>query len=281
MVKRIAVLLFGTLGGLLLAHAAETEAPPSIKFAQPLVQAMTAAAAKDQPDAGDFALIAETTLEFGRRLREGGEKITPDVVTTALHATTEGERLEPGRKDWKTLRSELAKLLEQPPASQQQKPPPNQGDKKDQNTSDSSDEKSSQASEQNKDPESASSQNQPDKAAKEPSGSPADNQSKGQEQGQNQKQQDAGKPGESAFGKFDPPSPANESGAKPSPANDTQQVGGQSTREPVSAQALEDPNLAIPLHKLEQIKQQDSPASLFRAMERREGKPATKSGKTW
>jgi Ca-activated chloride channel family protein len=59
-----------------------------------------------------------------------------------------------------------------------------------------------------------------------------------------------------------------------------QQAGGAS-EQPSTDPARQDPNLTIPLQKLDQVKQGDSPARLFQLLQGpASGQPATK-GKDW
>jgi Ca-activated chloride channel family protein len=60
-----------------------------------------------------------------------------------------------------------------------------------------------------------------------------------------------------------------------------QKVGG-ARKEDSSDPARADPELAVPLEKLEQLKSQDSPAQLFEMMRKGEPTPApTGTGKNW
>ncbi|MFZ5496710.1 MAG: hypothetical protein ACOZE5_15425, partial [Verrucomicrobiota bacterium] len=63
----------------------------------------------------------------------------------------------------------------------------------------------------------------------------------------------------------------------PPPKPDTQKVGGQ--KEEKSPEQV-DPELAMPLQKLEQVRNQDSPAKLQQLMQGRQQKPKT-PGKDW
>ncbi len=66
----------------------------------------------------------------------------------------------------------------------------------------------------------------------------------------------------------------------PPPPENTQQVGGAPEKKQEEAKEQMDPALALPLQKLEQLRNQDSPAQLFQMMEG-EKKPAKKTGKDW
>ena len=59
-----------------------------------------------------------------------------------------------------------------------------------------------------------------------------------------------------------------------------QQVGGAQSQE-AEGQENTDPALAMPLQKLQQIRDKDSPAELFQLMEGKPEKPAANKGKNW
>ena len=67
---------------------------------------------------------------------------------------------------------------------------------------------------------------------------------------------------------------------EPTQANtsDTQKIGGQ-PRPPQGAKA--DPSLALPIQKLDQLRNQDSPAELFQMLDSRDNKPSPKKGRDW
>jgi Ca-activated chloride channel family protein len=65
----------------------------------------------------------------------------------------------------------------------------------------------------------------------------------------------------------------------PPPEGDTQQVGGNPDKKPADTNA--DPSLAMPLQKLEQLRNQDSPAKLFKLMQGEPGRTPDKKGKNW
>ena len=65
----------------------------------------------------------------------------------------------------------------------------------------------------------------------------------------------------------------------PPPPPGTQKVGGAPEKKEESPEKI-DPALALPMHKLEQLRSQDSPAHLFQLMEG-DRKSAKKTGKNW
>jgi Ca-activated chloride channel homolog len=70
-----------------------------------------------------------------------------------------------------------------------------------------------------------------------------------------------------------PPSPANQANT-----GETQRIGGQ-PRQQSGAKA--DPSLVLPIQKLEQLRNQDSPAELFQMLDNRDSKPPPKKGNDW
>ena len=65
----------------------------------------------------------------------------------------------------------------------------------------------------------------------------------------------------------------------PPPPQSMQKVGGAPEKKDEAPEPV-DPNLALPLQKLDQLRNQDSPAQLFQLMEG-DKKPVKKSGKDW
>ena len=65
---------------------------------------------------------------------------------------------------------------------------------------------------------------------------------------------------------------------EPPPSSETQKVGGTEKKEPPENL---DPALALPLQKLEQLKDKDSPARLFQIMEGEKKPTPAKKGKDW
>ena len=70
----------------------------------------------------------------------------------------------------------------------------------------------------------------------------------------------------------------------PPPPESTQKVGGSPEKKDGETKEPIDSALALPMQKLEQLRNQDSPAQLFQLMEgdkKLENKSAKKSGKNW
>jgi Ca-activated chloride channel family protein len=242
------------------------------------VQTVADISGKASPGARDYRRLTEATLDFARRKAMGGEGFSPGVITSALDAVDAGEALDRNAADWPTLRKELEAYLD----GSKEPPPPQPEQQKDQN------QQSSDPSQQNKPQEQPQNQNAEPKPgesppqngssandAKSPTSPPSDPSSEKNEPPQNPENR------ESAFGNMQrPPSPPPTPPPSQSAGDaDRQPVGGQPPR-PSSAEGK--PELAMPLQKLDQVKQADSPAKLFRVMEGKPTGPATgKKGQTW
>jgi Ca-activated chloride channel family protein len=66
----------------------------------------------------------------------------------------------------------------------------------------------------------------------------------------------------------------------PPPSRDTQKVGGTPEKKDAE-QKPADPQLALPLQKLDQLRNQDSPAQLFQLMDAGKKTAPKKKGKDW
>ena len=81
-----------------------------------------------------------------------------------------------------------------------------------------------------------------------------------------------------------PPKPDSQPKPPPKPepnqanTGETQKIGGQPRQQPG---AKTDPTLALPIQKLDQLRNQDSPAELFQMLDSRENKPPPKKGRDW
>ena len=229
-------------------------------------------ATQDSLTATDYAEIARETLRWGQGLLESGQQVIPGPVHDAIQAVDQLIKIDPKITDWTKLRSELEALLkksEEQKQEQQKQDDKNQQDQKDQQNKDQQD-KDQKNQDQKK------SDDQQSKESKDQKQEKSDEQKK-QDQQQSQPD-DQQKQGESAFGdmkKNEPPPP------QPDPG--TQKVGGQPEKKE-SEQQPADPSLALPLQKLEQLRNQDSPAHLFQLMEgeKKPAQPGLKTkGKDW
>lgn len=279
--------------------AAESEAPAA---SAPLTQLVTRLASRDNPGARDYADLARATVTFGQRTQAAQQPVPESVVRDGLAAVDAGSALDSKAADWPALKEQLEALL--PPKEQPKQDPPKQDQKQpEQNKSEQSkDEKkdgqNGQSSDQKKD-EPKQDQSKSDQQ-KSDSGKPQDRQSSGSDQSSDSKDKDqqsgsapekkSDKPGQSAFGdmkKDRPPADQKPAAPQPSgepaepPSDEMQQVGGAPS-EASTDPARQDPALAIPLQKLDQVKQGDSPARLFQLLQEpgKSSEPAPK-GKDW
>ncbi len=234
-----------------------TTTPPEPSALGKIVGRISAAPKRS---ARDWAELGRETVSWGTRLKSEQHPVPEGPVRDALDAVALGVKLDPKTTDWAKMRRELEELLQKPDE------PEKKPEDKDQQPQD----KDKQNQDQKQDP---SESKDPQK-----SGQPQD-QKDGQPkqdsaQDQPSKQQEKKPPGESAFGdmkqKQEPPPP---------PPTDTQKVGGTPEKEDAPREQA-DPALALPLQKLDQLRNQDSPAHLFQLMEG-ERKQTKKPGKDW
>ena len=251
------------------ATPAPAEAPPGDPAALGRIVGRLSSAAK--PGARDWAELAGETLSWGSRLQSQGQPVLPGPVRDALAGVKLGEKLDAKAADWVKLRGDLEALLdekEREDKKDDQKQDKNEDQKKSDEKQQQQDQQQDQQSEQQKNDQQQKQQNQQEKSQDQKDSSQ-------QQQDQAQRKSDE----ESALGdmtkKDQPPPP---------PPENMQQVGGAPERKPEDQQEKADPTLALPLQKLDQLRNQDSPAQLFQMMEgdrKGERKSAPRTGKTW
>ena len=243
------------------AGAAESDpTPPAVEtLAGPLSALVGQLAERPALAARDYADLARTTATFGQRVKQAGQPVPEGPVRDALEAVTAGELLDAKAADWPALRAELEALLTRPPQppQNQNQPPENQENQDSQKNPGEGGEGKSGEDQKEKSKQEQSSSGQPS--------SPEQDQS-GEENTPPPPQA-----GQSAFGEMPEQTPP------PPPSGETQQIGGQPER---TNEAATRPELAIPLQKLEQLRNQDSPARLYQLMQDQKGKPAEK-GRDW
>jgi len=239
----------------LTPHASAAEAAGSEAFAKPLATTVTRLAEKDDLSAKDCAELAQTTITYGQRVKAAQQQPPENVIRDALQAVDLGEKLDTKAADWPKVRSDLEELLKK------EEPPPQDQKKQD---------KDQQKQDQKKNQQQKQDQNQQSQDQQKSDQQKQDEQ-KQQDPTQQQQKQDAfgdmkDKKEQKAEPKPQPPQPG------------TQKVGGQPDKKP--EEQNQDPELAMPLQKLEQVREQDSPAKLQQIMQ---GPPQkTKAtGKDW
>jgi len=249
---------------------------PESKIPNPadaLTSIVTRLAAAPERSGRDWAELARETVNWGQRLQSGQQPVAPGPVNDALAAVTAGSALDPNTADWPKLREELNALLQKPDEKNQDDQKQDQ-EKKDQKDQNQSQDKNQQQQDKNKSKDDKSDPSQDQKG--DPSQNSDDkNESKDSPENPDSKPPE-GKDGQQAFGDM---KDKESSPPPPPPEGDTQQVGGQPDQKPADANA--DPALAMPLQKLEQLRNQDSPAKLFRLMQGDPGRTPDKKGKNW
>jgi Ca-activated chloride channel homolog len=222
-------------------------------------------AVSEQKSARDWAELGRETANWGSRLQTEKQTVPEGPVRDALAAVDIGSKIDRNVTDWTKLREELENLLKKPEEEQQQ--PQDQQDKNEQQQQNENQKKQDQKSDPQKQDKSGQPQSSQDKKDSSQKEDPS--------QKQDAKPPEQKPEGESAFGdmnkKQEPPPPP--------PQQNTQKVGGAPEKKE-QAQEPTDPSLALPMQKLEQLKNQDSPAQLFQLMEG-DKKPTKKSGKDW
>lgn len=237
--------------------------------AAPLSKIVDRLAAADTRSARDWAELGRETVTWGSHLQSAQQPIPEGPVRDALAGVDLGAKLDATTADWPKLREELEALLQKPEDKKDQQP---QQDKNQQNQDrKNQDQRQKQDNQKSKDQESSDQQKQQqpqDQKDSQP-------QKQDSSQNQNAKPDEPKKQGESAFGnmqKQDEPPPPPESG--------TQKVGGAEEKKNQTLEQI-DPNLELPLQKLDQLRNQDSPAQLFQLMEGERKPSDQKKGKDW
>ena len=266
----LVLFLLSTLSSQLSTLAAAAESPGDVLSA-PLTTTVTRLVAQDALRPKDCADLAETTVTYGQRLKSAQQQPVEGIIHDALAAVDQGEQTDAKAADWPKLRRELEEFLKknEPPKQDQKNQDQQKQDKKDKDQQQKKDERQKQ-DQQDKD--------SPDKKQKDQQEQQKSDQQKKDEQ-QKDSQNQPQEPKEDAFGDMkekQPPAPKPEPAKQPPPSG-TQKVGGQVEKKP---DATLDPELAVPLQKLEQVRNQDSPALLQQLMQGKPQKPKPNS-KDW
>jgi len=204
-------------------------------------------AAQPALSAADCEKLARETIAHGQGVRQSGQPVKPGIVQDGLAAVDRGEVLDAKAADWPELRSQLQALLQ---------PPPQQDQKKDEQKQEE------QKKEQQKQDQQ---QNQEQKDEQKPQDQKQEQQQQQEQKSEEQKQQEQRQQAQQP---------------KPEPPQDkgTQQVGGE---KPKDDEAGKNPELAVPLQKLEQVRDKDSPAELFGLLHDNEPHSADRPKKDW
>ncbi len=226
------------------ASAAES---PGDTFAKPLATTVARLSAKDVLTAHDCSELAQTTITYGQRVKSAQQHPQEKVIRDALQAVDLGESLDAKAADWPRVRQELQDLLkkEDPPPPKDKQQQKNQQQKNEQNQQ-QQDQQKKESEQQNKD--------------------------------QQQKQPEQQRNNQDAFGDMKDQKGQKAQPKPPPPQPATQKVGGQQDKKP--DEQVREPGLAVPLEKLGQVRDQDSPAKLQLLMQGQQQKPKT-TGKDW
>ncbi|MFA6960204.1 MAG: VWA domain-containing protein [Opitutaceae bacterium] len=281
------------------AAAKAAEASEADALAAPLTQLIGRLSRNDHPGAKDYAELARTTITYGERTKASQKTVPEGAVRDALAGVSAGAELDPKAADWPALREQLEALLpkKDPPPPKQDKPKPDEkkpDQNKDGQKSDQQDSKGDKGDQSKQSDQDKKDQSKPDQSKSDENKNGGGEKSSGSDQQQSDSQKNPDTKGQSAFGdmKKDPaekkpqPQPGTAEKKPDQPetpeSGEMQQVGG-ATEQTSTDPAKLDPNLAIPLQKLDQVKQGDSPARLFQILQ---GPPSdtptpANKGKNW
>jgi Ca-activated chloride channel family protein len=250
-------------------RAAASAAPPPAPSAA-LSKIVTRLA--DTPDRSgrDWAELARETVSWGQRIQSEQQPVAPGPINDALAAVDAGSALDSKTADWPKLREELNALLKKPEDQKKDQKKQDQ-DKKNQDKNQSKDQ--NQKDQKQDDQKQSSDKSDPSQQNKDQQKPDDKNERKDSPDNPDSKPQE-GKQGQKAFGDMKDQQPP-----PPPPEGDTQQVGGNPDKKPADANA--DPSLAMPLQKLDQLRNQDSPAKLFKLMQGDPQPVPAKKGKNW
>ncbi len=224
---------------------------PDDTLSKPLTTTVARLAEQATISPKQLAELAQTTITYGQRLKTAQQPAPEGVIRDALTAVDAGEQADAKAADWPRLRQELEALREKP------EPPP-QDDKQQQKQDEQKQDRQDQQQDQSQQDQQQSSQDQ-----------------KSQQQQQQDQKQDAF--GDMQEPQDQPPQDGEPKDEPPPPRPQTQKVGGQKERKP---EQETNPELAMPLQKLDQVRNQDSPAKLQLLMQGQQQKPS-KKGKDW
>ena len=226
---------------------------PSDTLAKPLSTTVARLAEAATLSPKDCSELAQTTITYGQRVKSAQQHPPEQVIRDALQAVDLGEKLDAKAAEWPRVRQELEDLLKK------EEPPPQDQKKQDQDQQKQDQQKNDQQK-----------QDQEQKQDQQKSDQQKQDEQKQQEQQQQKQNKDAF--GDMKDQKDQKPQP------KPQPPPGTQKVGGQQDKK--NEEQSQDPELAMPLQKLEQVRNQDSPAKLQQLMQGQQQKPKT-TGKDW
>lgn len=257
--------------GAVPARAAAPEkpaAPPPLPLATIVGRLSTA----ENHSARDWAEFGRETVTWGSKLQSAQQPVPEGPVRDALAAVDLGGQLDSKTADWPKLREELEALLKKPEEQKKddQQDQPKQDDQ--QNKNDPSKDQQKQDQQQKQDDQKKKDPSQKENDSSEPKEPSKDKAKDDAANPQNQNQKD------DAFGEMK--DEAKSSPPPSAPPEETQKVGGAPKKQE-GEQPPMDPSLALPLQKLDQLRNQDSPAELFKLMEGDKDRTPRKKTKDW
>lgn len=242
---------------------------PPLDQPPPLAKIVGRLAGADRRSALDWAEMAQETVAWGSRLKSAQHPVPEGPVHDALDAVDEGSKQDPRAADWSKLRDQLNELLQkqEPP-----KPPQQKQDQKDQKNQDQKNQDRQNQQQKDQSQKADSSQNQSQKNESE---QPKDQNQSSEQNRADQKKSESKPADQSAFGNMkEPPKP------QPMQSSEMQKVGGMQDKK--NEKPPSDPTLALPLEKLDELKNQDSPAQLFQMLQAERNQASrTKPKKDW
>ena len=245
------------------ARAAEPAGAPAPLLAR-IVGRLSAA---DQRTGRDWAELAQETATWGSHLQSAQQPVPEGPVRDALAAVDLGSHLDPKTADWTKIRADLEALLEKSENKKQE-----QKNQQDQQRQQNKNEQNQNQQNQNQ-PKQDQQQKQ-EQQQKNPSQQNESSQQKEPDEQKANSEDQPNKENESAFGNM-----KDRAQPPPPPPENSQKVGGVPAKQ--GDQPPTDPSLALPLQKLDQLRNQDSPAELFQLMEGEKKSTAKKPAKDW
>lgn len=245
------------------AVAPENAAEEKDTSSEPLRLLVTELSSRDNLSARDYAEFAQTTLNYGERQKSSQKPLVESAIRDALIAVENGGRLDPRAADWKKLRADLEKLLEKaPPPQPEQKQPPKPEEKKseDQDPNPPSEKQQSQGGAQEKSEAGVATPSQQEKAPEKDESDAGQKQQQAPQEMNLFKDMKAEKPKEAT------------------PPQQLQVVGGKEDQK--SDMKSVNPELILPLQRLEEVRRGDSPAQLHDKL-RRNSQTPPKTKKDW
>ena len=244
-------------------------------------------AEKPSREPADFEQLAKMTLRIGQTALQQGQRIPDPSIWDGIHAVDAGEEITPMHADWSNLRTELEKLLEEPPQQEDQSQQENQEQQQEQNSNEQESENNKQSDSNNQDSDQGDDQESTDQQNSEENGSQKKPQQEQQEQNGSEQQQQKGNENDQQIQEQERIGDIDDAAESPDLDQERSQKAKQETREvggEPSEQTPRSAKQAMTLQQLEQLKQQDKPGALQMLLQNteRSDKPADrKPQKDW